>query len=119
MAFTGSPQNCCLERFEQRQLRTIPLQLRTTPTMTDIETRPPELLRILRLDGKGPCGAKCGCRKAPTIKPKSDRTFFKSCDCKLQSTFLQNASHSGWFRCLFCISFIIEIQKPIYMVSLT
>ena len=42
-----------------------------TPVMTDIETGPPELLRIVRLDGKGPCGAKCGCRKAPAIKSES------------------------------------------------
>ena len=39
--------------------------------MTNIETGPPELLRIVRLDGKGPCGAKCGCRKAPAIKSES------------------------------------------------
>ena len=39
--------------------------------MTDIETGPPTLLRIVRLGGKGPCGSKCGCRKAPTIKPES------------------------------------------------
>ena len=42
-----------------------------TPIMTDIKIGPPELLRIVRLGGKGPCGAKCGCRKASAIKPES------------------------------------------------
>ena len=37
--------------------------------MTDIEAGPPELVRIVRLGDKGPCGAKCGCRKAPVLKP--------------------------------------------------
>ena len=32
--------------------------------MTDIETGPPELLRIVWCCCKEPCGAKCGCRKA-------------------------------------------------------
>ena len=35
-----------------------------TPIMTDIEAGPPELLRIVRCGCKGPCGAKCSCRKA-------------------------------------------------------
>ena len=35
-----------------------------TPIMTDIEAGPPELLRIVQCGCKGPCGAKCSCRKA-------------------------------------------------------
>ena len=34
-----------------------------TPIMTDIEAGPPELLRIVQCGCKGPCGAKCSCRK--------------------------------------------------------
>ena len=48
-----------------------------TTIMTYIEIEPPELLRIVRLCGKGPCGAKCGCRKAPAIKPESDQNDYQ------------------------------------------
>ena len=34
-----------------------------TPIMIDIESGPPELLRIVWCGCKGPCGAKCSCRK--------------------------------------------------------
>ena len=47
------------------------------PIMTDIKTEPPQLLRIVRLGGKGPCGAKYGCRKAPAIKPESDQNDYQ------------------------------------------
>ena len=43
--------------------------------MTDIETGPPELLRIVHLGGKG--GAKCGCRKTPAIKHESDQNDYQ------------------------------------------
>ena len=46
-----------------------------TPIMTDIETGPPELLRIVHLGGKG--GAKCGCRKTPAIKHESDQNDYQ------------------------------------------
>ena len=71
-----------------------------TPIMTDIEAGPPELLRIVRCGCKGPCGAKCICRKAglkcsstckechgltcsnaPVIEPESD-------ECDYQRSFL-------------------------------
>ena len=39
--------------------------------MTDTEIGTPELLTMVHLNGKGPCGAKCVRRKAPAIKPKS------------------------------------------------
>ena len=71
-----------------------------TPIMTDIEAGPPELLRIVRCGCKGPCGAKCSCRKAglkcsstckechgltcsnaPVIEPESD-------ECDYQRSFL-------------------------------
>ena len=45
--------------------------------MTDIKIGPPELLRIVRLGGKGPCGAKCGCRKASAIKPESKQNDYQ------------------------------------------
>ena len=64
--------------------------------MTDIEAGPPELRRIVRCGCKGPCGAKCGCRKAglkcsliynechgltcssaPVIEPESDECAYK------------------------------------------
>ena len=48
-----------------------------TLIMTDIETEPPLLLRLVRLGGKGPCGAKCGFRKAPAIKPESDQSDYQ------------------------------------------
>ena len=34
------------------------------PVMTDVEAGPPELLKIVRCGCKGPCGARCSCRKA-------------------------------------------------------
>ena len=46
--------------------------------MTDIKTGPPELLRIVCLRGKSPCDAKCGCRKAPAIKPESYQNDYQS-----------------------------------------
>ena len=68
--------------------------------MTDIEAGHPELLRIVRCGCKGPCGAKCICRRAvlkcsstckechgltcsnaPVIKPESD-------ECDYQGSFL-------------------------------
>ena len=48
-----------------------------TLIMTDIEAEPPELLRIVLLGGKDPCGAKCSCRKAPAIKPKSHQNDYQ------------------------------------------
>ena len=34
-----------------------------TPIIIDIAAGPPEMLRIVRYGCKGPCGAKCSCRK--------------------------------------------------------
>ena len=64
--------------------------------MTDIEAGPPELLRIVRCGCKGPCDAKCSCRKAglkcsstckecygltysnaPVIEPESDESDYQ------------------------------------------
>ena len=64
--------------------------------MTDIEAGPPELLRIMQCDCKGPCGAKCSskkaglkcsstckecygltCSNAPVIEPGSDESDYQ------------------------------------------
>ena len=79
--------------------------LNYTAIMTNIEAGPPLLLRIVWCGCKGPCGAKCSCRKsglkcsstckeyhglmcssAPVIEPESDecdyqRNFLDAFDC--------------------------------------
>ena len=52
-----------------------------TPIMTDVEAGPPELLRIVWCGCKGPCGAKCSCRKAGL---KCSRTY-KECHGLMRS----------------------------------